>query len=130
MQPFLLSHLDLETPAPSPSTRLLELSPLALDIRLLVLVGPHTEMLDRLSCVLWSSEQNNVGTGWVLHRQLVDRHAAATGLLDPSTSGSGEAQRGDVQFWDGEEAVVVCDGADDADRLVGVGFLSGFAGDL
>lgn len=95
-----------------------------------MLVGSHTEMFDCFSCVLWSPEQHDVRSGWVLHGQLINGHAATTGLLDPSTRCSGEAEGGDMQSWDGEESVVVCDSGDDADSLIGVGFLGGFGGDF
>ena len=96
MQPSPSSHLDLETSAPSPSTSLLEFPSLRLDIRLLVLVWAHTEMLNGFSRVLGSSEQDDVRAGWVLHGQLVDGHAAATGLLDASARRGGEAEGCDV----------------------------------
>lgn len=130
MQPSPSSHLDLETSAPSPATGFLELPSLRLDIRLLVLVGPHPEMLDRLSRVLGSSEENNVRACWVLHSQLINGHAATTSLFDASARCGREAQRGDVEGWDGQEAVVVCDGSDDTDGLVGVCFLGRFSSDF
>lgn len=130
MQPSPSSHLDLETSAPSPATGLLELPPLRLDVRLLVLVGPHPEMLDRFSRVLRSSEENNIRASGVLHGQLVDSHAATASLFDACARCGRKAQGGDVEGWDGQEAVVVCDGGDDADGLVGVGFLGGFGGDF
>jgi hypothetical protein len=130
MQPSSSSHLDFETSAPSPTTGLLEFPPLRLDIRLLVLVRPHPEMLDRFSGVLGSSEENNVRAGRVLHSQLIDSHAAAASLLDASARCGREAQGGDVECGNGEETVVVCDGGDNADGLVGVGFLGGFGGDF
>lgn len=53
-------------------------------------------MLDRFSCVLGSSEQDDVRASWVLHGQLVDGHAAAAGLLNASARGGGEAEGCDV----------------------------------
>lgn len=59
-----LGHLDLETSGPSASTSLLELASLGLDIWFLVLVWAETEMLESLSGVLWSSEENGVASSW------------------------------------------------------------------
>lgn len=130
MQHSLPSYLDLETSAPSPSTRLLELSPLALNIRLLVLMRAHAKVLDGLSRILGTSQQYYVRASRVLHGQLVDRHAGASSLLNADASCGCETQGSDVQLRDGEEAVVVCNGAHNTDRLVGIRFLGGFAGDL
>ena len=88
--------LDLETSRPSPSTSLLKLSSLALDVWLLVFVWSEAKMLDGLSGVLWSSKQKCVCTSWGSHGQLVNCQTLSTSLFDPSTRGSGEPERGNV----------------------------------
>ena len=75
-------------------------------------------MLDSLPSVLRSSQQQSIRPSWRSHCKLVDGQTLASNLLDPRAGGSGEAQSGNVHLWDCEEAVVVCDGADDDDGLV------------
>jgi len=121
---------DLEPARPSSSTSLLELPALALDIWLLVLMRAETEMLDSLSRVLRSTQQQHIATGRSLHCQLIHCQALAASLLNACACGSSEAKGCDMELWDIEEAVVVCDGADNADSLVLVGFLCGSGRDL
>ena len=61
-----------------------------------MLVWAHSEMLDGFSCVLGSSEQDDVRASRVLHGQLVDGHTAAAGLLNASARRGGEAEGCDV----------------------------------
>lgn len=128
-----LVPLHLETLRSSPSSSLLELPALALDVWLLVLVRTHAEVLDCLSCVLGAAQQNDVAAGWVLHGQLIQGETLTAGLLDPGARSGGESEGCDVQLGDLEHAVVVGHGANYGDGLVGVGLLCTlarhFAGD-
>ena len=85
-------RLDLETLGPSATTSLLEFATLALDIWLLVLVWAHSEMLDSFSGILWSSQQNNVGTSGSSHGQLVESQTFTTSLLNAGASSRSESQ--------------------------------------
>ena len=95
-----------------------------------MLVGSHAEVLDSLTGVLGSSQQNNIASSWVLHGELVEGHALTASLLDPGTGSGCESQRGNVEFGDGQEAVVICDGSNDGDRLVLVGLLCALGADF
>jgi hypothetical protein len=97
-------HLDLETSGPSATTGTLELASLAGDIWLLVRVWAETEMLDGFTRVLWSAEEKSVGAGWGALRKLIEGEALTTGLDDTGTGGCGEAEGGDGELGDFEEA--------------------------
>jgi len=90
----------------------------------------HAEMLDRLSRILRSPQQHNIAAGRMLHGQLIQSQALTTSLFDPRAGGGGESESRDVQLGYNKETVVICDGADDGDGLVGVGLLCGLGGDF
>lgn len=93
-------------------------------------MGTHTEVLDGLSGVLWSSQQNNVAASWGSHGQLVESQALTAGLLDSGTGSGGESQSSDGQLGDDVHSVVVGDCADDCDGLALVGLLGGWGADF
>ena len=63
------------------------------------------------------------------HRELIHRQALPAGFFNARASGGGEVESRDGEFGDGEEARVVCDGADDDEGAVGGGeFFAGAAG--
>lgn len=84
-------------------------------------------MLNRLSRILRSTKQQGIRTSRRPHGQLIQSERLTTSLLDPSPGGSGEAERGNGQLRDGQEAVVIGDGSHDDDGLVLV-FLCGTLG--
>jgi len=110
------TRLYLETTGPSATTGTLELAALALDIRLLVRVGAHAEVLDSLTGVLGSTEEEGVGSGGEAGSDLVDGEGLAAGLQDACAGGRGEAERSDGELGEVEETVVIGDGADLVDR--------------
>lgn len=103
--------LDLETTRPSASTGTLELASLALDVGLLVLVGTHAEVLDGLTGVLGSTEEEGVGASGEAGSDLVDGEDLTTSLLDAGTGRRSEAESGDGELGELQETVVVSDGA-------------------
>jgi hypothetical protein len=105
-------RLDLETTRPSASTSTLELAALALDVGLLVGVGTHAEMLDGLTGVLGSTEEEGVGSSGEAGGDLIHGEALAAGLLDAGTGRGGEAHGRDGELGELEETVVVSDGSD------------------
>jgi len=90
-----------------------------------VLVWAESEMLDGLTRVLRSSEENSVGTGWGSHGELVESESLTAGSDDASTGGGGETEGSDGKlWWSGQETVVVGDGANDDKGLsYGLGLL-------
>jgi hypothetical protein len=114
-------RLDLETTRPPASTGTLELAALALDVGLLVLVGTHAEMLDGLTSVLGTTEEEGVGTGGEAGRDLVDGKDLTASLLDAGTGGGSEAESSNGELGELEETVVVGDGANDDNGLALVG---------
>lgn len=127
---YSTDRLHLETLRPSSATSLLELSAFALDIWLLVLVWSHAEVLDRLSGVLWSSQQNNIAAGRGSHGQLIEGQTFTTSLLN-SSSGSGcESESSDGKLRDVLESVVIGDCANHCDGLALVGLLGGRCADF
>lgn len=88
-------------------------------------------MLDGLTGVLGSSEEEGVGAGWRPDGKLVEGQALTAGLYDPGAGGSGEAESCNRQLGDLEEAVVIGDGSDNDNGLVLValaGLLAGGGG--
>ena len=91
-------------------------------------------MLDTFSRVLWSPQEERVGTGWGAEGQLVECDGLTTSSNNPGTRGGGESEGCDGDFGDVVETGVIGDGADDDDGLVGrfgvfVGDLFGDAGE-
>lgn len=86
----------------------------------LVLVGAHAEVLECLTGVLGAAEQQGVASGRRTQSQLIQRQALTASGDDASASGGSEAQGSDRDLGDLEKAVVVGDGADDNDGLVGL----------
>jgi hypothetical protein len=78
-----------------------------------VLVRAEAEVLDGLTRVLRSTEEEDVRASRGAERKLVKCDGLTTGLLDAGTGGCGESQGGDGQLGDLVEAVVIGDGADD-----------------
>lgn len=93
-------------------------------------MGAHAEVLDGLTGVLGTSEQDDVAAGWVPQGELVEGQALTAGLLDPGAGSGCESQSGNVEFRHGQEAVVVRDGSDHSDGLVLVCLLCALGGDL
>lgn len=83
----------------------------------------HAKVLNGLAGVLGATEQEGVGAGGLLKRQLVEGLDGAAGRGDAGAGGGGDAQGGHVDLGHGQEAVVVGDGADNNDRLVLVAVL-------
>jgi hypothetical protein len=106
------TRLDLETTRPSATTGTLELAALALDVRLLVRVGTEAKVLESLTGVLGSTEEEGVGSGGGAGSNLVNGEALTTSLLDASASGGGEAESRNRDLGELEHAVVVSDGTD------------------
>lgn len=92
------NRLDLETTGPSASTSALELAALALDVGLLVGVGTEAEVLDSLTGVLGTTEEESVGTGGETGGDLVDGKSLTASLLDAGAGRRSEAQRGDGEL--------------------------------
>jgi len=123
--PRLISRarLDLETARPSATTSTLELAALGSDVRLLVLVGAKAEVLEGLTGVLGATEEEGVGASGLLESELVESDGLAAGGLDAGTGSGGEAEGRNVDLGDGQETVVIGDGADNNDGLLLVAVL-------
>ena len=111
-----MGGLDLETPRLSPSTSPLELPALAGDVRLRALER-STEVLDGLTDVPLSSEEDSVGSGRGTERELVEGDGLTAGSDNSLTSRGGEFESGDGEFGDLRETLVVENGADGDDGL-------------
>lgn len=106
------TRLDLETTRPSATTGTLELAALALDVRLLARVGTEAEVLESLTGVLGSTEEEGVGTSGGASGNLVDGEGLTTSLLNARASGGSEAESRNGELGELEHAVVVSDGTD------------------
>lgn len=80
-------------------------------------------MLDGLTRVLGAAEEEGVGAGGLLESQLVEGDDLAAGSGDAGTGGGGDAESGDRDLGDGQETVVIGDGANDDDGLLLVAVL-------
>jgi len=117
-----LTNLHLETLGGSATTSTLELASLGSDLWLLVGVWAETEALDSLSGVLWSAEEDGVGSGWGSESELVEGEGLTTGSENSGTGSGGELQGGNGELWDGKSTVVVSDGTDNDNGLAMVGW--------
>jgi hypothetical protein len=106
------TRLDLETTRPSATTSTLELAALGLDVGLLVGVGTEAEVLDALTGVLGSTEEEGVGSSGVAGSDLVDGEGLTAGLQDARAGRRSEAHRGDGELGELKETVVISDRAD------------------
>jgi hypothetical protein len=81
-------------------------------------VWTHAEVLDGLSGVLWSSEEKSVASGWSSQSQLIQGQNLTPGCENPSTSCGSEAKSRNTQLGNGQQTVVIGDGANDDGCLV------------
>lgn len=86
----------------------------------LVGVGAEAEVLNALTGVLWSAEEEGVGTGRGTHGELIEGQALAASLLNARAGSRSEAKRGDGELGHLKEAVVVGYGTDQDDGLASV----------
>lgn len=87
-------------------------------------VGTEAEVLDGLTGVLGTAEEDGVGASGGAHGELIDGEALTASGKDASAGGCGEAESSDRQLGDGEETVVIGDSGDDDDGLA-LGLLGG-----
>ena len=78
----------------------------------LVLVGAEAKVLESLTGVLGSAEEEGVGSGGGAGSNLVDGEALTTSLLNASASRGSESESRNRELGELEHAVVVSDGAD------------------
>ena len=86
-----------------------------------MLVGTHAEVLECLTSVLGTSEEDSVGASWRSLRKLVKSEALTTGSSDASTGGSSEPQSSNGDLGDLVKTVVIGDGTNNNDGLSCVG---------
>lgn len=80
-----------------------------------MLVGTHAEVLEGLTGVLGTAEDQGVATGRSAESELVEGNGLTTSGDDAGTGGSGEAESSNGNLGEGKETVVVGDGADNND---------------
>lgn len=112
---FFQPNLDLEATRASATTSALELATLGLDEGFLVLVGTEAEVLDGLTAVLGSTEDQGVASGGGTESKLVQGDGLTTSSDNAGTGGGSEAEGGNGGLGEGQETVVIGDGADDDD---------------
>lgn len=84
----------------------------------LVLVGAEAEVLDGLTGLLGAAQEQGVGTRRLLQSKLVQGQGTAAGSGQAGAGRGGEAQGSDLDLGDGQQAVVVGDGADNDNGLL------------
>lgn len=85
------------------------------EISNLVLVGAESEVLDSLSAVLGSTEDQGVATSGSTEGQLVEGDGLTTGSQNAGTGSGGEPKGGNGHLGESQETVVIGDGANDDD---------------
>ena len=95
----------------------LELGTLRTHVRLLVLVRTEAEVANSLTSVLRATDENRVAARRSAHGKLVKRDRLTASRFNAGTRGVSEAERGNAQLRDLEQAVVVGDGANHNDGL-------------
>jgi hypothetical protein len=89
--------------------------PTILAIADLVLVGAESEVLDSLSAVLGSTEDQGVAASGSTESQLVEGDGLTTGSKNAGTGSGGEPKGGNGRLGERQETVVIGDGADNDD---------------
>ena len=80
-------------------------------------VGSEAKVLDGLTGVLGTTEEDGVGASWGAQSKLIDGEELTTGGQDAGTGGRGETEGRNGELGDGQETVVVSDGADQDNGL-------------
>ena len=80
-----------------------------------MLVGSHAKVLDSLTCVPLSAQQDSVGTGRCAQSELVKGDGLATSLEDTLLGRSGEPEGGNGQLGDLQETDIIGDSSNDND---------------
>lgn len=80
-----------------------------------MLVGTHAEVLDSLTSILGATQDQSVAASGGAQSKLIQGDGLAAGLDDAGTGSGGESQSSDIDLGEGQETVVVGDGADDDD---------------
>jgi hypothetical protein len=83
-----------------------------------MLVGPETEVLDSLSSVLGSSEEECVASSRSSQCQLIQSQSLSTSSEDARTSSCSEAKCGNAELGNSQKTVVVGDSANNNDGLI------------
>lgn len=90
-----------------------------------MLVGTEAEVLDGLTGLLGAAQEQGVSTRGLLQSKLVQGEGTAAGSGQAGTGSGGEAQGSDLDLGDGQQAVVVGDGADNDNGLLGAVTVAG-----
>jgi len=93
------------------------------DVRLLSRVRSETKVLNGLTGVFGSPQQDSVGASWGPQGELVESDSLTTGSNNSGTGGCGEPQCRNGELGDGQGTVIVCDSPDNNDGLVELGGL-------
>ena len=99
--------LDLETTACTLTTSTFEFAALGTNIRLLVLVGTHTEVLDGFTAVLSTTDQDGVGTSRGTKSQLIQSQDFTTSLQDTGLGGLGNGKSSDGKLRNFQKTRVI-----------------------
>lgn len=110
-------NLDLETTGRTLATSTLELATLAADIGLLVLVGAHTEVLDGLTGVLGTAEDDGVGTSRGTKSKLIEGEDFTASLQDASSSSLGETESSNGELGNFQKTRVIGNGTNNNNGL-------------
>jgi len=89
-----------------------------------VLVGTKAKVLDGLSGVLGTSEEKGIASSRSSERQLIQSQSLSTCGKNASTSSCSESESSNAELGDGQETVVISDGANNNNGLV-IGLLGG-----
>ena len=76
-----------------------------------MLVRTHAKVLNSLPRVPLTAEQYSVGASWGTKCELIEGKRFTTSLQDAFLGTLGEAKGSNTEFWDLQQADVICDGA-------------------
>ena len=91
-----------------------------------MLMGSKAEVLDSLSGILGSSEEEGVASSGGSQCQLIQSQGFSTCSKDARTSGCGESESSNAELRNSQETVVIGDCANN-DNIIFVGLLGGVA---
>jgi hypothetical protein len=109
--------LDLETTRSTLTTSTFELTTLGTNIRLLVLVGTHTKVLNGLTRVLGTTDEDSVGTSRGTESQLIQGQDFTTSLQDTSLGGLGEVKSSNRELGEVKKTRIIGNGTNNDNGL-------------
>jgi hypothetical protein len=114
---MIFCSLDLETTRSTLTTSTFKLTTLGTNERLLVLMGTHTEVLNRLTRVLGTTDEDSVGTSRSTEGQLIQSKDFTTSLQDTSLGSLGKVKSSNRELGEVQKTRIIGNGTNNNNSL-------------